>query len=770
MSGAQQVQGRPFAGRREDDRLITGRGCYTADRDLPGQVYAAFLRADRAHARILSVNLAAARSAKGVLAAYSGEDALRAGYASQPAGFKLPGIDGKPIKVPVRRALAADRVRFVGECVAMVVAESAAQAADALELIEVVYEDLPAVIDAGGAFAPGAPNIHEEIEGNRCFEFEFGDKAQVAAAFAGAARIAKVEVLSQRLIANPIEPRACLAAWDSASESFDLYSASQGLSVLRDRLAGFASTPPEKIRLHTADVGGGFGNRSGPYPEHVMVMHAARDVRRPVKWTGSRSEGMLSDHQGRGLILGGELALDAGGNFLAIRIAVTGDMGAYHSDTGPMIATVMPRATATGTYRIPLACGFHQLAITNAPPVTASRGAGRPDIAYLVERLVDEAARVSGIDRIELRRRNFIPRDAFPYKTPTNEYDSGDFHALVDEAIKHSDWNGFAGRKAASAARGRLRGIGISVFVEPSAGGPFPAEQSVLKFTPEGIVLYTLSGSSGQGHETIFPEIVADALGIAPERITLRASDPLGPKLAGHGTIGSRSTAMHGSSLLQGSREVIRKGLELAASELEAAATDIEYSRGEYRVTGTDRRIGLLELADRHAGSNPHPLDTTGEIAPRQTFPSGAHVAEVEIDPETGAIQLQRYVAVDDTGNVVNHTLVEGQIHGGVAQGMGQVLGEHAHYDPASGQLLAGSFMDYYMPRADDFPAMQVVDCSVPSPTNLLGAKGVGEAGTSGGLSAIPNAVLDALKERGILQLDLPLTPRRVWEALQHRG
>ncbi len=777
MNGTEQVPGRRYAGRREDDRLLAGRGCYTADRDLPGQAHAAFLRADRAHAKIVAVDLARARAASGVLAAYSGEDALRAAYASQPAGFKLPGIDGKPIKVPVRHALATDRVRFVGECVAMVVAESGVAAADALELIDVEYQDLPPLIDPEDAFAPGAPRIHEEIEGNRCFEFEFGDAAQVESAFASAALVAKVEVLSQRLIANPLEPRACLASWDRASETFDLYSPNQGLSVLRDRLAGFVRVPVEKIRLHTVDVGGGFGNRSGPYPEHVMVMHAARELGRPVKWVGSRSEGMLSDHQGRGLKLGGELALDAGGNFLAIRIAVTGDMGAYHTDTGPMIATIMPRATATGAYRIPHAYGFHQLALTNCPPVTAYRGAGRPDIAYMVERLVDEAARASGIDRIELRRRNLIPREAFPYKTPTNEYDSGDYHALLDEALKRSEWDGFAARRAASAARGRLRGIGLSVFVEPSGGGPHPAEQSVLKFTPQGIVLHTLSGSSGQGHETVFPEIVADALGIPPERIALRASDPYGPKLVGHGTIGSRSTMSHGSSLLQGAREVIRKGLELAATELEAAAVDIEYAQGEYRVKGTDRRIGLFELARRHAGgtptspSNPHnPLDTIGEIAPRQSFPSGAHVAEVEIDPETGAIDWQRYVAVDDCGRVINHVLVEGQVHGGIAQGLGQVLGEHAFYDRASGQLLAGSFMDYYMPRADDFPWLDVFDCSVLAPGNLLGVKGVGEAGTSGALSAVSNAVLDGLRERGVTHLDLPLTPTRVWQALRRKA
>jgi len=767
MSTTQAANQHPYAGRREDDRLITGRGHYTADRNLPDQAHAAFLRADRAHARLVAVKTERALAAPGVLAVYTGADALRCGYFAQPAGFKLPGIDGQPIKVPKRYALPADRVRFVGEAVAMVVAQTAALAQDALELIEVEYEDLPVVVDPDLALGKGAVRVHDEIADNLCFEFAFGDPAAVGAAFDKADRVVRTELVSQRLIASPMEPRTCIAAWDAKAGVFDLYSPHQGMPVLRDRLAPFAGLPVEKIRVHAGDVGGGFGNRSGPYPEHVMVMHAARELGRPVKWVGSRSDSMLSDHHGRGLTLRGELALDRDGQFLAIRIDVVGDMGAFHSDTGPMIATVMMRATVTGVYRIPLACGHHRLAMTNCPPVTAYRGAGRPDIALLVERLVDEAAAASGIERASLRRRNLIPGGAFPYKTPTNEYDSGDFEGLLDAALEQGDWAGYPARRAASAAQGRLRGIGLSLFVEPSAGGSQPKEQTALRYTTEGIVLHTMSGSSGQGHETVFPEIVAEALGIAPERVTLRASDPDGPALVGFGTIGSRSTAMHGSSLLAGARESIRKGMELAAAALEAATVDIEYADGAYCVKGTDRRIGLLELAARHAGESPHPLDAAGDITPRQTFPSGAHVAEVEVDPDTGAVSLLRYTAVDDCGRVINPTLVEGQVHGGIAQGVGQVLGEHAAYDPVTGQLLCGSYMDYWLPRADDFPELTVIDRPVLTSTNLLGVKGVGEAGTSGGLSSVSNAVLDALRARGVRHVDMPLTPRRVWEALQ---
>jgi carbon-monoxide dehydrogenase large subunit len=512
------------------------------------------------------------------------------------------------------------------------------------------------------------------------------------------------------------------------------------------------------------DVGGGFGIRSDAYVEYSAALVAARRLGRPVKWVSSRSETFVSDYHGRDVKLSGELALDRDGKFIAVRFRWFCNMGAYLSQPGPIISTVTATVHAVNAYRIPALYGRHSLALTNTTPTTAYRGAGRPNVSYLIERLVEQAARETGRDRVELRRINLIPRDAFPYQTPTVVYDSGDPPGLLDLAIEESQWKTFDARKAESGRNGKLRGIGCAVFIEPSGGGSAPKEEVALKFGDSGNAsIYTLAGPSGQGHETVFPEIVAEVLGMSPDKLELRASDPDGPALAGNGTISSRSMVSHGGAMVFAAREVIRKGMELAAKDLEVAPQDIEFHQGTYRVRGTDLKVTLEALARRHTNA----LDSMGEIPAPRAYPGGAHVAEVEIDPETGEIDILRYTAADDCGRVLNHTLLEGQIHGGIVQGLGQVVGEHCRYDPASGQLLTGSFMDYTMPRIGLVRDVRLFDHSVPSPSNPLGVKGAGEAGTTGAVPTLANAVLDALRPLGIEQLDFPYTPARVWGAIQ---
>jgi carbon-monoxide dehydrogenase large subunit len=495
-------------------------------------------------------------------------------------------------------------------------------------------------------------------------------------------------------------------------------------------------------------------------------MLAAKSLGRPVKWTSTRSETFLSDYHGRAAKLTGELALDKDGRFLAIRIQWIVNAGAYLSTPGPLINTLPPGLHAINLYRIPAMYGRHRLALTNTTPTTAYRGAGRPNVCYLAERLVEEAAREMKIDRVELRRRNLIPKDAFPYQTPHphSVYDSGDPHGLLEEALAQGEWKTFESRRAEARKRGKLRGIGCALFVEPAGAGGAPKEEAMIKFGESGsAILYSLAGPSGQGHETVYPEVVGEALGIDPERITLRASDPDGPKLVGEGTIGSRSMMAHGGSLLVAAREVVRKGIELAAKDLEVAPTDLEFGQGRYRVKGTDISVGIEDLARKHPGA----LDSGGDVPQPRSYPSGAHVAEVEIDSETGAVEVLRYTAVDDCGRVINPMLLDGQLHGGIAQGIGQAVGEHAIYDKTSGQLLTGTFMDYEMPRADGMPEIRLVDRSIPSPGNPLGVKGAGEAGTTGAVPAVANAVIDALRPLGINTLDFPYTPDRVWRAIR---
>jgi carbon-monoxide dehydrogenase large subunit len=748
----------PFTGRREDDRLLTGQGRYTADWNFPGQLYGYFLRSDRAHARILSIDTKEASNSPGVLAVFTGEDVKH---------FKTPPPQVKyPIKVPHRDILARERVRCVGQEIALVVATSQAAAQDAAEKIEIDFEELPAVIDAAAALEPGAPQLHADVPGNLAATYEYGDEKAAAEALARAAHVTRLELESTRVSGTPMEPKACVATYDAASDSYDVYASSQGKSMMMPNFAAITGVPAERIRLHARDVGGGFGIRSQAYPEYIALMHAAKTLGKPVKWVGSRFETIVSDHHGRAVDLAGELALGGDGRFLALRVHWICNMGAHLSQAGPVINAVNPSTHAINAYRIPVLFGRHQLVLTNTTSVTAYRGAGRPGVSYLVERLVDEAARELGIDPVELRRRNLIPKAAFPYKTPVGStYDSGDPPGQLELAVRHSDWKGFETRKRESERRGLLRGIGCAMFIEPSGGGHAPQEQAAIKFGDSGdATLHVLSGPSGQAHETVFPQIVAEVLGMPAEKIELRASDPLGPALIGGGSVGSRSLMSHGGALYATAQEVVKKGLDFAARELEVASHDVEFRDGAYRIKGTDRLISFAEVAKRYRSA----LDTQGGIPTPIAFPGGAHICEVEIDPDTGVVEIAGYVAVDDCGRVLNHTLVEGQLHGGIVQGIGQALAEHVIYD-AGGQLLTGTFMDYAMPRSDMIKDFKLYDHSVPSPTNPLGVKGAGEAGTTGAIPAVANAVIDALRPLGIHHLDFPYSPARVWSAIHDR-
>lgn len=757
-----------FKGRREDRRLLTGTGRFTADWNLPRQAHGAFVRASHAHARIRSIDSRAARQTAGVLAVLTGADLAAAGYKPAPTNNPGPGLDGFTLRVPPRPALAQERVRYVGEPVAFVVAENEAAALDACELIAVDYEPLPVVTTASAALASGAVQLHEAAPLNVAYEFGYGDRSATEAALEQADFKVRLTLEAQRVAGNPMEPKACLAAYDAASDSFDIYMPTQGMSEIRTALAHITGLPAERFRVHAYDAGGGFGVRNEVYPEYVAVLHAARMLKRPVKWTGTRAETMVSDHQGRGVTLAGTLGLDREGRFLGLRIEWLVNLGAYCSKSGPFINTMAsPRSMATNIYRVPALFGHHRLVFTNTTPGTAYRGAGRPSVAYLWERLVDEAARVTGIDRIELRRRNLIAREAFPYKTPSGStYDCADAAGLLEAALDAADWRGFAARRRAAKSRGRLRGIGCALFIEPS--GSVGKEEIAIRFSGNGeIVLYTLSGPTGQGHETVHADLVADVLGVDPETVHLRASDPSGPPLTGLGTFGSRSLLSHGVALHHGAREVIRKGLELAAQALEAAPADIAFEHGNYVVKGTDHKISLLELARRHAADGGNALDTDVAVPVSAAFPSGAHISEVEIDPETGALDVVRYVAVDDCGTIYNHAIVEGQLHGGLMQGLGQAMGEQCIYDTESGQLLTGSFMDYAMPRAVDLPPLTLIDRPLPSPANPLGAKGAGEAGATGAVPCLANAVHDALAAVGVRHIEMPYTPFRIWSAIR---
>jgi carbon-monoxide dehydrogenase large subunit len=752
--------------RREDFRLVTGQGRYTADWNLPDQLHAVFLRADRAHAQILSIDATRALAHPGVKLVLTGDDARAAGFKSLPNVVSYPGKDGQAIRKPFHPVLAMERVRYVGEPVAMIVAETAAIAEDARELVDVDYRELPAATNFDDATAGSAAQLHAEVPGNLAFEFESGDEEATQAAFAEARYVSRVRVDSQRLVGNALEPRACLVKFDAAGEHYTIHVPLQGVGGMKGQLVHVSGVDKEKITLIAQDVGGSFGVRGGAYPEYFAIMLAARKLGRPVRWVATRAETFMSDHQGRALSLTGELALDADGRFLAIRWDDRADLGAYGGPFGSFIATKNLTVTMGGVYRIPAMYARVRLAYTNTVPISAYRGAGRPDIAYAVERLVDYAAHEHGFDAIELRRRNFIKSEAMPYETPNGtRYDSGDFEAVMDDALARADWTGFAARKAAAARAGRLRGLGIATYLEAGGGGAAAKDEVAVEFDTNGrMTLFAVTQSSGQGHETVFPQIVADALGIGTDDIRFHPSPPAAD-LVGNGTGGSRGVLGTGSAFKVLGQKLIDLARAHAARKLAAAEDEIRHSQGRFHAG--DRSIGFVELARALAGATPHPLDTTAAGVFGATYPNGCHIAEVEIDPETGESSIARYVAVDDLGTVINPMLVEGQVHGGVVQGAGQVFGEHAVYDAGTGQLLTGSFADYFMPHSTLLSSIEVHEHPVPTKENALGAKGVGEAGCSGSLPALANAMVDALRARGITHLQMPYTPSRVWEALQ---
>lgn len=763
-----------FKGRKEDQRFITGTGRYTSDCNLPGQLHACFFRADRAHALIRTIDTSQAAKAPGVRLVLTAAEIAGAGFQTMPPSVHFPGRAGSHILIPERRPLAAGRVRFVGEPVALVVADSAAAALFASELIEVDYDDLPAVIGVDRALASDAPALHDNIPGNVCFDFDYGDERKTMELFARADCVVQVTMESPRVAPTPMEPRAVLAAWDKTAARFEIRCPHQGAFSMRDTLAQMLGVEAAKVRVEFTDVGGAFGARTAPHYEFVVLLHAARVLGRPVKWVSTRGEDFLNDGHGRGIRLTGELALDRTGRFLAFRTSWLADSGAYLTQAGALTNSMNGKTIAAGPYAVEAFYGRHRQVMTNAAPTEAYRGAGRPEAAYVIERLVDEAANRLGVDRLELRRRNVIPRDAFPYTTVTGTvFDSGDFRDMIDRMERESGWKQFASRRDEARRRGRLRGLGCAVFIEPSGGGGVTKDQVAVQFSGDGRVhVFMAAGASGQGHETVFPGLLGEWLGIDPARIVLRAGDPDGPALVGGASIGSRTSLAQGSAFRVAADEVIRKGLDLAATALETSRDDIEFRDGRYVVQGTDRSVALTRLIQRHPGGafGAHPLDTLAENPVQRAFPSGAHACEVEIDPDTGTAELLAYTAVDDVGRVVNAVLAEAQIHGGVVQAAGQVFGEQCLYDEQSGQMLSGSFMDYSLPRANMVHEFRVYDHSLPSPNNVLGAKGAGEAGTTGGMAACMSAVLDALRPAGVGHFDMPATPARVWEALHKKA
>ena len=757
-----------FTGRREDRRFITGQGRYTNDWNLPGQAHACFRRSDRAHAIITSIDTSAAASSPGVLAILTGKDVADAGFATIPPISPPPGRGGQGVIMPQRPVLARDRVRFTGEEVAVVVAETAAQARDAAELIEIDYEDLPVLIGPERAMADGAVAIHDNIPGNVCFDFEYGDEQAARDAFGRAAGTVTLTAESPRVAPTPMEVRGALVAYDEAADAYDFYSPNQGGPAFGHELSVMSGIPHDKIRVRMLDVGGAFGARTAPFPEYPPLMLLAKQLKRPVKWLSTRSEDFLTDNHGRAVSLKGELAYDANGKFLAFRTEWLCDSGAYLAPAGCLTNSINGKVVGAGAYQVEAMYGRHRQVITNTSPTNAYRGAGRPEANYIVERLVDEAAIKLGVDPLELRRRNVLKKAQFPYQTLTGaRFDSADFAGLIAKVKEAADWKGFAKRQRQSRKNGKLRGIGSAVFIEPSGGGGMKKDEVAVLFEKDGsVIIHNVAGPSGQGHETIFPAMVARWLGIDAEKVTLKSGDPDGPHLIGHPSIGSRSAMSQGSAYKIASDTVVDKAKKIAADELEAGVDDIEFANGVFTIAGTDRGMTMTKVIEKSGALVPNPLDTIAERAISQAFPSGAHVAEVEIDPDTGAVEVVSYVAVDDIGNVINPVLADGQVVGGIVQGAGQVFGEYCQYDETDGQLLTGSFMDYCMPRAHLIPNVSVSNHVVPSPNNPLGVKGVGEAGSTGSLPACMNAVLNALRAVGVTHFDMPATPARIWSAI----
>ncbi len=753
-----------WRGRVEDEALLRGRGRFAADARQEREASAYFVRSPRAFARIRGIDAQAARRAPGVLAVFTSADMVAAGVGSVARPVPQQGRHGAPLKSPHRPALAGERVLHVGEPVALVVADTRSAAQDAAELVEVDYEELAPAVELRDAVADAAVLVHPEAPGNIALAWALGGEPEnlreIDGLMLAAKHVVRVSVVNQRIVVASLEPRGATADYDLASDSYVLRCGSQSVMTLREQLIGILGIGRDKLRVLTEDVGGGFGMKSPAYPEYAALLIAAKRVQRPVHWMSTRSEAFVSDQQARDTITDAELALDGEGRFLALRVKALASMGAYVTSHGAFIATSNFARCLSSVYRIPRIAAEIRCVFTNTVPTGPYRGAGRPEANYALERLVDQAARATGIDRLELRRRNLITPAEMPYTTPIGvTYDSGDFPAIFAETLRRADVAGFAARRARSQAAGKRRGLGVSCFLEHAGGAPM--EGAALVFAGDGKIALDLAvGPSGQGHATIFRRLVADRLGIPEAQVVMRTGDTrLG--VEGSGTVASRGTMTSGASSARAVELVIEKGRRMAARLLEAAEADIEYAAGVFRITGTDRYMALLDVAAKAAALG-EPLDSKAKTEVPQSFPNGCHICEVEIDPEDGTIAIPAYTAVDDCGNALDPVLVEGQIQGGVAQGIGQALCEDAVYDPASGQLLAGSFMDYAMPRADNVPDVAGTLHSVPCRTNPLGVKGTGEAGTTAALAAVMNAISDAIPGS---TLDMPATPEKLWRA-----
>ncbi|MBN9425402.1 MAG: xanthine dehydrogenase family protein molybdopterin-binding subunit [Burkholderiales bacterium] len=770
--------------RREDQRFLTGAGQYTDDIVLPGQTYGYFLRSPHAHARIRSIDTTAARAAPGVVAIFTGSDIAESKIGGLPCGWLIHSKDGSPMKEPPHPIIVADKARYVGDQVALVVAESALQARDAAELIEVDYEVLPAVADTARADKALAA-VHDTVSDNVCYTWGHGDAAAVQAAFAQAAHVTKLEFVNNRLIPNAMEPRAANASYARHDDSYTLYVSNQNPHVERLLMAAFVLGIPEsKLRVVAPDVGGGFGSKIFLYAEETALVWAAKRVGRPIKWTAERSESFLTDAHGRDHVTTAELAMDAQGNFLALRVATTANLGAYLSTFASSVPTILYATLLAGQYKTPAIYCEVKAVFTNTAPVDAYRGAGRPEATYVVERIVEQAARDMNQSPAEIRRRNFIR--SFPYATPVGlTYDTGDYEATLAKAEKLADVAGFAARKAESERRGKLRGLGYSCYIEACGLAPSNIagalgaraglfEAGEVRVHPTGTVtVFTGSHSHGQGHETTFAQVVAGKLGLPVENVEIVHGDT-GRIPFGMGTYGSRSLAVGGTAIVKAVDKVIDKGRKIAAHLLEAADADIVFENGEFKVAGTDRKVPFAQVALSAYVPHNYPLD---KLEPglnenafydptNFTYPAGSYVCEVEIDPDTGVYRVESFVAVDDFGNIVNPMIVEGQVHGGLAQGLGQAMLEGAVYD-SSGQLLNGSLLDYAMPRADDLPDFKVDTCVTPCTHNPLGVKGCGEAGAIGSPAALINALTNAL---GVRDLAMPATRERVWRAARQHA
>ncbi|WP_425050200.1 xanthine dehydrogenase family protein molybdopterin-binding subunit [Psychromarinibacter sp. S121] len=773
--------------RREDVRFLTGKGRYTDDININGQAYVHFLRSDVAHGKLTKVDTSAAEAAPGVLRVFTGKDFE--GIGGLPCGWQVTDRHGNPMQEPAHPVLAQGKVRHVGDAIAAVVAESYAQARDAAELIEVDIEELPAVIDMKAALADGAPKVHDDLTSNLCYDWGFVEENREAVdqAIKGAHHVTTLELVNQRLVANPMEPRVAVGDYASHSDESTLYTTSQNPHVIRLLMGAFVLGIPEhKLRVVAPDVGGGFGSKIFHYAEEAFCTFAAKQLKRPVKWTSSRSEAFMTDAHGRDHVTKIELAMDEQGNFLALRTDTHANMGAYLSTFSTSVPTWLHGTLMAGNYKTPLIYVNVKAVFTNTVPVDAYRGAGRPEATFQLERVIDKAAREMGIDPVELRRKNFVTE--FPYATPVAvEYDTGDYNATLDKALELADVSGFDARAAESAKNGKWRGLGMNCYIEacgiaPSAlVGQLGAraglyESATVRVNATGgLVVMTGSHSHGQGHETAFPQVIAEMIGIDESQVEIVHGDTANTPM-GMGTYGSRSLAVGGSAMVRATEKIIAKAKKIAAHLMEASADDVELKDGAFSVAGTDKSVAWGDVCLAAYVPHNYPLD---EIEPgleetafydpaNFTYPAGAYICEVEVDPDTGKVTVERFTAADDFGNVVNPMIVEGQVHGGLAQGIGQALLENCVYDE-NGQLVSASFMDYAMPRAADLPNFSVDhSCQTPCTHNPLGVKGCGEAGAIGSPPALVNAVVDALQRNGkdVKHIDMPLSPARVWAAM----